>query len=261
MSTLVSGAATQLRVIYALALRETRTRYGQYQAGYIWALVEPVLWMGMFWVMYEVVGREVPNGMATVPFLATGILTYGMFAKTASQGAAAVSANRGMLFYPHVQPIDLVVARTALEAMTYVVVFIVVMSVYAMAIGEVPTVDSVLRTGAGFALASLLGMTFGLLLCALMVVMPALDRIRGTMLRPFFWTSGLFFAANELPSQARDLLLYNPVLHCTEIVRDGWFPAYHAVHATATYPGMWILGLALVGLTLERRVRRKVELT
>ena len=34
MSELVRGASVQARVIYAIALRESRTRFGQHQLGY-----------------------------------------------------------------------------------------------------------------------------------------------------------------------------------------------------------------------------------
>lgn len=258
--SVASGFATQARVIHAVVLRETRTRFGQHRLGYLWALAEPVVWLLTFYGIYSVLGRQGPIGMPLITFLATGILTYQLFRKTADQGAAAISGNKALLYYPQVQTLDLVVARTALEAVTYTVVFVLIVGVHAMAT-DAWTIHSALMTAWGFLLASLLGMTMGLFLCALGVLWPTVDRVRGPLMRPLFWVSGLFFTANSLPTQARDVLLYNPVLHCVEIVRDGWFTAYSARHADATYVLVWILGLAFVGLTMERVVRRRVQLT
>ena len=56
-------------------------------------------------------------------------------------------------------------------------------------------------------------------------------------------------------------LLWNPVLHCVELVRDGWFPSYHAEHLDLPYVVFWILGFAYAGLVLERLARRRLELT
>ncbi len=258
--TLVDGAAAQLRVVHALALRETKTRFGTHRLGYLWALLEPAFWIGTFYALYALAGRHTPGGMDLVPFLAVGIVSYELFSKTADRGSAAIGANKALLFYPHVHTIDLIAARTVLEAATYVMVFVVIVGAHALAVQEL-VVDSLLRTLWGMALASLLGATLGLVLCSLTVVSPTVERMKGPLMRPLFWISGLFFTAESLPSRARDVLLWNPVMHCVEIVRDGWFPQYTARHASASYVLAWIVALAFAGLTLERAVRRKVEVT
>ena len=48
------GLLPQLRVVQAIALRETRTRFGAHQLGYLWALVEPVLWILTFYGLFTV---------------------------------------------------------------------------------------------------------------------------------------------------------------------------------------------------------------
>lgn len=258
--SVLEGVATQVRVVHALVLRETKTRFGTHRLGYLWALLEPSFWIITFYALYQLGGRHAPAGMPTIPFLAVGILSYELFSKTADRGSLAVSANRALLFYPHVQTLDLVLARTVLEAATYAVTFAVIVGAHALIVQEL-VVDSLLSTLWGMALASLLGASLGLLLCALSVLSPTVERMKGPLMRPLFWTSGLFFTAESLPSRIRDVLLWNPVLHCVEIVRDGWFPQYHAHHANATYVLYWIVGLAFAGLTLERAVRRRVEVT
>jgi capsular polysaccharide transport system permease protein len=260
MSSLASGAATQARVVHALVLRETRTRFGQHRLGYLWALAEPIIWIASFYGIFAMAGRPSPAGMALIPFLATGIVTFQLFSKTSDQGANAISGNQALLYYPQVQTLDLVLARTALEAVTYALVFVLIVGLYGLASGGVQ-VDSLLTTAWGLILASLLGMTLGLLFCSLSVVWPTIDRLRGPLLRPLFWISGLFFTANGLPSKVREVLLYNPVFHCVEIVRDGWFTSYTAHHADGRYVLLWVLGFAFVGLTLERVVRRRVQVT
>lgn len=260
MSELARGAATQARVVFALALRETRTRFGKHQLGYLWALLEPAFFIGTFWAMFAAVGRTTPMGMDVVPFLATGILTYSVAVKTADRVSLAVDANKAMLFYPHVQPLDLVLARGLLELSTYLVVFVTVLGGYSL-VTQTFVMDDVLVVFLGLILASLLGVTLGVVLCALTVMSDTVQRIKGPLMRPLFWTSGLFFAAAMIPLQYRKYLLWNPILHCVELVRDGWFPQYTATDASPSYVMLWIVLLAFTGLTLERRVRAKVQLT
>jgi capsular polysaccharide transport system permease protein len=260
MQKYIDGAITQLRVVHALILRETRTRFGMHRLGYIWALLEPIIWIMTFYGLYTIGGRVAPNGMDIIAFLATGIVTYEVFAKTADRGAAAIAANKAMLFYPHVHPLDLSISRAALEISTYVTVFLILVGTHALVI-QSWSIDSALRTAMGLGLAGLLGASLGLLFCSLAVVATVVDRIRGPLMRPLFWVSGLFFTANGLPSDVRKAMLYNPVMHCIEIVRDGWFPSYHADYASANYVLLWVIGLSFFGLTLERAVRTRVEVT
>ncbi|HJL18120.1 MAG TPA: ABC transporter permease [Sandaracinaceae bacterium LLY-WYZ-13_1] len=260
MRDLAKGLPTQTRVVFALALRETRTRFGQHQLGYLWGLLEPAFFIGTFWAMFAAVDRTTPMGMDIVPFLATGVIPYSLTVKTADRVSLAVDANRAMLFYPHVQPLDLVFARGLLELTTYLVVFVVILGGYALATHAF-VIDDVLQIFLGLSLAAVLGVAFGTVLCALTVMNNTVQRIKGPLMRPLFWTSGLFFAAAMIPLKYREYLLWNPILHCVEIVRDGWFPQYRAVDASPGYVLMWIVLLAFAGLTLERRVRTRVQLT
>ena len=260
MNELARGLATQARVVYALALRETRTRFGKHQLGYLWALLEPSFFILTFWAMFAAVDRTTPMGMEIVPFLATGIVPYSLVVKAADKISLAVDSNRAMLFYPQVQPLDLVMARGLLELSTYLVVFTVILGGYSMATRAF-VIDDVLTVFGGLVLAALLGITLGTLLCALTVVSQSVQRIKGPLMRPLFWTSGLFFSASMIPLEYREYLLWNPVLHCTEIVRAGWFPQYAATDASPSYVLLWVVLLAFAGLTLERRVRTKVQLS
>ena len=260
MKELLRGAETQARVVYAVILRETRTRFGRNQLGYLWALLEPIFWIATFWGMFLIVDRRMPNGMEAMPFLATGIVPYELVIKTSDRASGSVEANRALLFYPHVQPLDLIVARSLLEIATYGLVFTVLLGFWALVSGEL-NVDDVLRTMQGLGLAGLLGMSLGTVLCAGSTYSKAVDRIRGPIMRPLFWVSGIFFTANAIPLSYREYFLWNPILHCTEMVRDGWFPGYHAQDASPTYVMLWIIALAFCGLTLERNVRTKIELS
>jgi capsular polysaccharide transport system permease protein len=113
----------------------------------------------------------------------------------------------------------------------------------------------------GFVFVCLLGTGLGLVFCGLSQLSNVADRARGPIMRPFFWCSGIFFAANGLSDGVRPLLLHNPVLHAVELVRGGWYPSYDAIYVDIPYVLLWILGLFLVGLTLEIVVRRRIEVT
>lgn len=254
------GLMAQFEVVHALALRETRTRFGKHQLGYVWALLEPMLMILTFFVLFEIANRTPPEGMELFGFIGTGIIPYLLFTSSANRVAEAINGNKALLFYPHVHPLDLVFARGLLEVVTYAAIFIVLMGAGAL-YQQALDLDSALMVVIGFALANVLGATLGLVFCGLSQFSAVVDRVRGPLMRPLFWTSGIFFTANQLPEEARHWLLYNPVLHVTELIRDGWYPAYASNHLDVPYVVVWILALALIGLSLERVIRRRIELT
>jgi capsular polysaccharide transport system permease protein len=254
------GLATQAEVVYAIVLRETRTRFGAHKLGYLWALIEPSLVILTFVALFRIVGRDAPSGMDLFGFLATGILPYTLFASSVARVAESINGNKALLYYPQVRPLDLAIARGALEAATFVTVFLLLMGGRALVRQEL-VIDSPLLIIAGLALASLVGTAVGLIFCALAQVSNAVDRARGPLMRPLFWISGIFFTAEALPASVQGGLLLNPVLQATELVRAGWYLDYDARHVTPLYCAHWILGALLIALLLERGVRRRIEMT
>ena len=76
---------TQLRVIHALIIRETRTRFGDSKLGYGWALLEPILHILMLSLVFAVMMRgRPPIGDEFFIFYYTGIIPYHLFVHTST---------------------------------------------------------------------------------------------------------------------------------------------------------------------------------
>lgn len=254
----LTGLQTQITVIHALVLRETRTRFGENQLGYVWAFFEPIAVIVTFYVALSYSGMTGAPGMDLVTFLATGLLSYELIFSTSERVAESIHGNRALLYYPQVHRLDLVFARALLEGSTLVAVFVVIM-LADMLYTDRFVIDDPLGVLLGLFAASLLGTGLGMVFCMLGVVTTFVDRIRGTLLRPLFWLSGVFYTAAELPVGLRRAALYNPILNIIELVRGSWSSAYEATDASVPYVAAWILGLFTLGLLLEQLVRRKVE--
>lgn len=254
------GLVVHARVVYAIILRETRTRFGAYRFGYLWAIIDPVLIMLTFFGLFTLLKRASPFGMDMFAFLATGLIPYRLFANCAAQVGESINGNKALLYYPRVLPLDLVVARGIFELVTYSAVFLALMTVHAFYYQRV-IVESPLHVILGLTLAALLGSAVGLVFCSAGVLAKTIDRARAPLLRPLFWISGVFFTAESIPEDVRPLALINPILHAVELVRGGWFTTYDVTYADPGYLLNCILGVALCGLLLERNVRKRIQLT
>jgi capsular polysaccharide transport system permease protein len=256
----MTALMVQIQVIYALVLREVRTRFGSHRMGYIWALLEPLIWIGTFAALFMGMGKPIPYHLSVVPFLAASFIPYDLFRDMTSRSSTAIGANRGMLFYSQVRPLDLVIARSVLEFCTTGVVFTLIMGGIAIYEWKLE-VSSPLLVLVGFLLSAGIGLGLGLVLCGLSAFTNTIERLQGPLMRPLFWISGLFFAPAMVPEYAQKYLLLNPLVHILEIVRTGWFPHYQSAPVSITYPLEWIVILLFIGLTLERIARRRIQLS
>jgi capsular polysaccharide transport system permease protein len=226
----------------------------------LWAVVEPVLMVVTFIIVFVVVGRPAPDGMDLFSFMTTGILPYIVFANSMNQVANSIAGNKALLFYPHVQPLDLVIARSVLELITGAAVLIALMGAHALWTRTIHIVEPLHVVG-GWFLAGMLGTVFGLVFCALAEYSNAVDRARGPLMRPLFWISGVFFTVSHIPESMRDTALINPLLHCTELFRAGFFATQDTTYVDVPYVLLWIVLVGFVGLALERNVRRRIDFT
>ncbi len=71
-----------------------------------------------------------------------------------------------------------------------------------------------------------------------------------------FYTSGAFFVITTLPPGAWPYLDWNPLLHIDELMRVYWFTTYNSPVASPSYLVFCLMGLLVLGLSLERFIRR-----
>src|SRR5262249_10567928 len=138
--TIYTALQSQSRIIYALILRETRTRLADSKLGYGWALLEPVLHIGMLSLVFAVMMRgRPPIGDKFFIFYYTGIVPYHLFVHTSSAMTNAIIGGGPMLQLPLVSPFDVIMARGLVEIVTDIVVAIILLAAFfAAGIGLLP---------------------------------------------------------------------------------------------------------------------------
>ncbi|MDW8445055.1 MAG: ABC transporter permease [Acetobacteraceae bacterium] len=222
--SLLDGAGVQARVVGALILRELKTRFGRSRIGYLWAVIQPALVIAAIAVIFTVIGGDLRRGLPTASFLATGFIPFKLFMSVLERARGAVEGNRGLLLHPRITTLDIIVARTLLEGATFLVVLAVLGGgIVAFAFDEPPV--SPLGLVADLGLAMLLGFGVGLAVGAAAIVVSSVERVVSVINNLLFFLSGVFYLPESLPSEIRDPLLLNPILHITEFARLSWYGA------------------------------------
>ena len=254
----ISNAIEEMcRVIFALILREIKSRFGNQRLGYIWAILEPVLFVVVLSIVFSLRGRYSPQGLGLELFLVTGVVPYFLFRHIMAASVRALTANRQLLTYPQVQMNDIIFARALLEFATSVVVFVVILTLIHLIKIDRVAIDFPLGVLAGFFMMALFGLGLGLILSSLFPIFPSVQPMSEALLgRPLFFTSGAFFSAEIMPEKAREILLWNPLFHVIEYIRGAFFPGIESLYFDPQYTLTFMIVLLFMGLLMQRALHR-----
>ncbi|MGL4544497.1 MAG: ABC transporter permease [Plesiomonas sp.] len=234
-------------VIFALIIRELKTRFGASRLGYFWALAEPVAQASILVLIFSLLGRSAISGVPVAIFMLAAILPFKLFSKLLPQLSAAIEANKGLLGYRQVTAADPIISRVIIEVMTFLIVYVLLMAVMAwFGMDAIP--DDLLALLWASALTLVMATGMGLMLCAATTWWKDTGKIVGMVMQPMFFISGIMFCATMIPQQYWYLFAWNPLFHVTELSRDAYFSAYQTPVGSFEYLGLWAVGSFALGL-------------
>jgi capsular polysaccharide transport system permease protein len=252
----VYGMRQQLRVVSALVVRETATRFGRRSLGFLWAFLEPAVYIMIFVSLHSIVRATVPFGESAMVFFTVGVVVFRLYVSIASHCMSAITANQALLSYPLVRPLDTILARVILECIVMLIIAAVVFVFVGIYLGrDMVIYPSELIEGmiATIFLAASVG-TFNAVISALL---PSWANFHAMLSLPLLVTSGLFYVPAVMPPIILDIIIWNPVLHCIEWIRGATYIHYLSVLDRGYIITFATVALAL-SLTVERLFRNKL---
>jgi len=243
-------------LLWIMTRRELASRYAGSAAGVLWAYLQPVLMIGAYFLVFDIVfamrmGDNAPTSRVGT-YLVVGSLPWLAFCESLSRGASSL-VDAGGLLQKNALPPVLFVARSVLAGW---VVFVPLMVL--LTLGYLPI------SGLGWAhlaipLLLLLQGALALLLAYLLAILAAAVRdtlqVLGFMLSVGIYLSPVLFPLSLFPQAWRWVLFANPM---TALVMG-----YQAVLLQGAWPDPslwgitlgWLLALALVLNGLIKRSR------
>lgn len=259
----ISGAGRPLssliRIISALILRETRTRFGRSRYGYLWVIFEPLAHIGIMIGLITLLShsRSPPMGPNFAIFYFTGIIPYHLFTHTISHLINSAPENRPLLQLPPVKLFDVFLARGILELVTEMVVAAILLLVFAfLGLFALP------HNPGGIALSVLLlwvtAYGLGMAIAVLNAFFTGTERIWGAVSSILYFSSGTFYVPRMMPEWIRNVLVWNPVLQGIELVRSSFFVTPDPFWLDQRYMVGCAAGALAIGLTSQRLFHRKL---
>jgi capsular polysaccharide transport system permease protein len=257
MQQLSKGLRIQGRVIGALMMRELHTRYGRDNIGFIWVIVEPLMFAIGVETLWSLFNRQ-EHGLPLVPFILTGYLPLVLWRHGNNRALTSVAANRGLLFHRQVKILDLLIARYTLEVAGVLLAFIVAYVLF-WSVGLMKPPKYIWSIYCGWLLMIWFVGSTGLVLGALAELSDVVERIYQPMSYLMVPLSGCFWAAQWIPEKYRSLALLVPTVDAIELIRGGYFG--EGLHTYTNVPYVcWFCSIEmLMGLLLVSYIRRRVK--
>lgn len=246
---------TQFNVIVALAIRDLQSLMKSYNYGFAWALLEPIMFIGIMRVMRSAFKGLTPPDMPPTTFLIVGIIPFYLYMSAVGSVSKAIGGQDNMLQIPRITPIDLAISSALSDFCIYV-------TIYALFLIPVSIYDQVFPPENGLKVVLVvitmwvMGVALGLVVGTAARVFPPVKQFVSYYNLINRMAGGMLFVITMIPSAYWPYLTWNPLLHCSEMIRDGWFVTYTSPVADPMYVFLCILGLLLLGLSLERYQRR-----
>jgi capsular polysaccharide transport system permease protein len=246
---------TQFNVLKALTIHDLQGQMKSYKYGFAWMLLEPLIYVAAFRMMRQFFGNlSPPSGMTPLMFYVLGVLPlYLTFEGVKVYTVAANPSN--LLAFPRVTPVDLTIAASLTSFCIYFVLFwsvVLPVSIYEHVWPPENVMGVMLALIAGW----VMGMAFGFAVSGAYRVFPPIKQFVGYLVFGLRVTSGMFFCITMLPITYWPYFSWNPLLNVTELIRDAWFQSYVSPIASPMFVGKWTLALLLLGLSVERFMRR-----
>jgi capsular polysaccharide transport system permease protein len=235
-----------LDVIYAIFLREVKSKSSD-KFGIAWSVISPVAFIFMLSFLRGRMDGGDTHGIPTFFFMVYGMILIQFFLGLVNSVSSAIKKHKPLYAFRQVQPISSILSITLFECLVKIFVILLIGGICFILQFDIYINDplSVLLNLLKVAVFSMsIGIIFALAAC----YVPEVDKIKGLLLRPMFFISGVFFSLQDVPQEYWSYLTWNPVLHAVELTRYAVYPAYGNAGVSALYLNVFTLtslGVAL----------------
>lgn len=250
------------KLIWKLSKNDFKKRYAGSYLGFVWALVQPVVTVAMYWLVFDKVfntkaqmlasGVEVPY----VLYLTAGLVPWFYFSEAITNGTSALLEYsylvKKVVFNISILPIIKLIAATFIHLF-----FVAVLLVVAVCYGYYPTVYTVQVFYYSFCLFVLV-LAMSYCTCAIAVFFRDLIQIINIGLQVGMWATPVLWDINMLSNDKLiTLFKLNPLVYIVNgyrnaIYGDEWFFEHFY---SSTYFWIFTVTLFCVGSLIFKRLK------
>ncbi|WP_257387120.1 ABC transporter permease [Tahibacter caeni] len=239
-----------LELLWFSTYAELRAERSRSYLGLLWWLVEPALMMAAFWLVFDrILGS---GGPGYLPFLLIGLVVWQWFKSSVVHAGQAIWMNLVLIHQVRVPVLIFPFVHLLADAIKFAVVFVVLLAVLWLA--GYPPNPAYLSLPLLLSCIGLCAVGGGLLLAALMPLLPDLRFVVEQLLAVLMFLSGIVFAFERVPAAYAPWLAWNPVLVLVDALRGVLLHGRWPDPAALLRVAVIAVALALAGVAAVRRL-------
>lgn len=247
-----------LAVQKALFLRELNRRMSIGKLGLFWTFFEPFIQITIFiFIRVVAMGRGNESNFDYAVFMASGFIAFNMFRHILSGSTGAFIANKGLFNYKQVKPIDTIIARVLVELfMTSIIVFIFLLIGFYFQYDFVP--QNILMVILGYFWLLIFSFSVGLVAAVGNTFFVSVGKFVNIFSFGLLIFSAVFYPIVSLPSEAQEILLYNPLVHFIEMIHGYYIYELNDQFVDYKYMMFWTIIPLFIGTWLYIKLKQKI---
>jgi lipopolysaccharide transport system permease protein len=243
-----------LEFIWFRALAETRAGNSRSFLGIAWWIIEPMLYLGAFYVVFGLVFKR--GGENFVSFLLCGLVVWKWFASSVQNASMAIQYNMKIIYQVYLPKIVFPAVALVVSTLRFSLVFIILLVF--LIINDIPVtlawlIDLPLLLFLQIALMMGLAMIFS----AIVPLIPDLKIVIDNGMILLFFLSGIFFRFDAVPETLRSYFNLNPMAVLIRSYREVLIAGQHLNWLSLMPVVGMVFGLLLIGCVLLWRWDRR----
>jgi len=252
------GLRVQIRVIKALILREMITRFGRHNIGFLWMFIEPMMFSIGITVLWAWTGGHTRGAIPVAGFALTGYSAIVGWRNNVGRTSGSIKANKALLYHRVVTIFDIAFSRSFLE-FAAVSVSLLVLTLLFTRLDLMDLPADPLQAALAWCLLGWFFMAAGLVSVYLDERSEIFERVWHVVMYLTLPLTGAFTMVSWLPTSVQEYVLYSPMVHGVEMLREGYFGG----GIRATYDVGYLVScnmvLTAVALLLINKVTKLVK--
>ena len=201
-------------LFYFLIWRDLKVRYKQTALGATWAIIQPVMQMIVFTLLFGNIAKLDSDGIPYPIFTYTALLPWGLFAKAINDSGRSIVLNRSMITKIYFPRLVVPTAKVLGGLVDFGIQFIVLIGL--MIYFEYPPTANILTLPLFILLALVTALGAGLWLSAMNVIYRDVGYVIPFLTQFWFFATPIIYSASAIPEEWQFLYSLNPMVGVVE---------------------------------------------
>lgn len=245
-------------LVFYLVRRDILVRFQQTFAGILWVVLQPLIQMLLFYVIFGLFIKVPTNGVPYALFFLSGFIAWQFFTQVVNNSSMSLVGNINVILKSYFPRLALPLAGVANALVDFVVSFAVLMA-FLLIDGRYPVTWRYLLLPALLVITMIFSSGVGLLFGALMVVFRDMRNLIGFIIMLWMYATPILYPVEIAPERLQVYFYLNPLTSLVDAYRwvflnQAGLPHYkYLTVSLAVGILIWLAG-AVVFRTMENKI-------